>query len=150
MRIRTFVAGAALAMLLVVAVGGPASAASVTIVDFAFQPATVTISAGDSVTWTNNGPSQHTTTGGTWDSGVMNVGSSFTHTFNSTGTFPYACSIHPFMTGTVIIQAGGGGGGQGTLPSTGAGPGTAPLAWLGVLFLVTGGVVLYLLRRRRA
>jgi LPXTG-motif cell wall-anchored protein len=79
----------------------------------------------------------------------MNPGASFSNTFNAAGTFPYVCQFHESlgMTGTVIVQAGGGGG---TLPSTGISDSTAPFVWVGLLFLVAGGAVLYLLRRRRA
>src|SRR5881628_2453112 len=117
----------ALALLLAVVIGGPASAAtaSVSEVDFDFVPATVTIDVGDTVVWTNNADDPHTSTSdsGLWDSGSMNPGATFSHTFNSTGTFPYHCTFHESlgMVGTVIVQSGGGGGGGGTtLPSTGA------------------------------
>jgi LPXTG-motif cell wall-anchored protein len=77
----------------------------------------------------------------------MNPGASFSHTFSSTGSFPYVCQFHESlgMTGTVVVQAGGGGG---TLPSTGVGDFAGPFVWIGLLFLVTGGTVLFLLRRR--
>jgi LPXTG-motif cell wall-anchored protein len=151
-RMRSIVALVGLAMLLTLAVGGPASAATANVseVDFDFVPATVTIAVGDTVVWTNNGASPHTSTGGSWNSGTMNPGASFSHTFSSAGTFPYVCSFHESigMTGTVIVGAGGGGGG--TLPSTGISDSTAPFVWVGLLFLVAGGAVLYILRRRRA
>jgi LPXTG-motif cell wall-anchored protein len=155
-RLRSIVALVGLAMLLTVAVGGPASAATtgVSEVDFDFVPATVTIGVGDTVLWTNNGDEPHTATSDpgsdeTWDSGIMNPGASFSHTFPQTGTFPYHCDVHPtLMFGTVIVQAGGGGGGS--LPSTGIGDSALRLVWVGLLFLVAGGAVLYFLRRRRA
>jgi LPXTG-motif cell wall-anchored protein len=122
-------------------------------VDFDFVPATITISVGDTIVWTNNGASPHTSTSTStesWDSGTMNPGATFSHTFGTAGSFPYFCSFHSDlgMTGTVVVAAGGGGGG--TLPSTGASDTIVPFAWVGLLFLLTGGVVLYLLRRRRA
>jgi LPXTG-motif cell wall-anchored protein len=155
LRMRSNVALMGLAMLLMLAVGGPASAATtgVSEVDFDFVPATVTIGVGDTVVWTNNSNSPHTSTGGSWDSGTMNPGASFSHTFPSAGTFPYHCEFHESlgMVGTVIVQAGGGGGGGGgTLPSTGISDSAAPFVWVGLLFLVAGGTVLYVLRRRRA
>src|SRR5947208_1775210 len=87
-RKRSIVAVLGLAMLLALAVGGPASAAtaSVSEVDFAFAPATITIGIGDTVAWTNNASATpHTSTSdtGLWDSGSMNPGATFSHTFNS-------------------------------------------------------------------
>jgi LPXTG-motif cell wall-anchored protein len=152
MKMMRSVAVVALAMLLTVALGGPASAATFNVseVDFDFVPATITIAPGDTVVWTNNGASPHTSTGGSWDSGTMNPGATFSHTFSSVGSFPYICEFHEAigMTGTVVVQAGGGGGG--TLPSTGAGDFIGPFVWIGLLFLVSGGAVLFYLRRRRA
>jgi plastocyanin len=86
--------------------GAAAKSASVTIKDFEFTPATVTIAVGGTVTWTNNGPSTHTVTAddGSFDSGNLSQGKTFSHTFQTAGTFTYHCSIHPFMTATVIVQ----------------------------------------------
>jgi plastocyanin len=82
--------------------------ASVTIKDFEFTLATVTISLGGTVTWTNDGPSTHTITAddGSFDSGSLSAGKTFSHTFQTAGTFTYHCSIHPFMKATVIVQSG--------------------------------------------
>jgi LPXTG-motif cell wall-anchored protein len=154
LRMRSIVAVLGLAMLISLAVGGPASAATVGVseVEFAYQPATVTINVGDTVLWTNNGAQPHTSSSDpgsleTRDSGIMNPGASFSHTFDQTGSFPYHCNVHPTqMFGTVVVQAGGGG----TLPATGAGDSTVPFIWIGLLFLVAGGAVLFALRRRRA
>lgn len=78
----------------------------VSIVDFAFSPADLTISEGDMVTWTNNGNFTHTSTsdGGVWNSGDLTNGQSFTFTFSSAGTYPYHCFYHPSMTGTITVQ----------------------------------------------
>ncbi len=87
------------------------SGSSVSIVDgantssYAFAPSSITISTGDSVTWTNNGKLPHTATGDSFDSGTLSPGKSFTQTFSSAGTFNYICSVHPFMKGTVTVQA---------------------------------------------
>ena len=74
-------------------------------VDFAFSPATITVPAGTTVVWTNQDAAAHTTTSDTdvWDSGSMAQGQPFSATFNSPGTFPYLCTIHPFMGGTVAV-----------------------------------------------
>src|SRR2546422_5554303 len=129
-RMRSVIAVLGLAMLVTAAVGGPAGAATsnVSEVDFDFVPATITVNVGDTVLWTNNGASLHTSTGASWDSGSMNPGATFTHIFSAAGTFAYHCTFHQSigMVGTVIVQAGGGGGGGSTLPSTGASNSTVP------------------------
>jgi plastocyanin len=81
----------------------------VTIVDFAFEPATLEISAGASVSWTNTGQVVHTVTAdnGAFNSGEMSPGATVTGTFNTPGTYTYHCSIHPDMTGTLIVTAAG-------------------------------------------
>ena len=80
--------------------------------DLVFSPSSVTIQPGDQVTWTW-GSSGHSTTSGSpgqpsgiWDSGIHNQGATFTHTFNSAGTFPYYCIPHGGccgMVGTVVV-----------------------------------------------
>ncbi|HEY2592729.1 MAG TPA: cupredoxin domain-containing protein [Chloroflexota bacterium] len=81
------------------------SATTVSIASFAFAPKTVTVSPGQSVTFTNNDSVAHTATSSTWDSGDIEPGASYSLTAPSTpGTYTYHCSIHPFMTGTLIVQ----------------------------------------------
>jgi LPXTG-motif cell wall-anchored protein len=84
-----------------------ASDTSVTIADFSFTPASITIHVGDTVTWVNNGPSAHTATAnnGAFNTGVLQKGHSASHTFTKAGTYSYICSIHPFMHGTVVVLA---------------------------------------------
>lgn len=84
-----------------------AQTASVTIVDFAFQPAAITVPVGTTVTWTNRGQVVHTTTSdtGVWDSGLLNPGGTFSRQFTQAGTFAYHCNVHPSMTATVVVQA---------------------------------------------
>ena len=83
-------------------------ATSVDIKDFQFNPAKVTIKVGGTVTWTNSGPSTHTVVGdGGIDSGDLSKGKSYSKTFDTAGTFNYHCSIHPSMTGQVIVQKSG-------------------------------------------
>ncbi len=74
--------------------------------DNVFRPAVDTIAAGGTVTWTNEGTNPHTSTGqnGLWDSGVVNPGGSFARRFPQAGSFPYACTLHPGMTGTVVVR----------------------------------------------
>jgi len=83
--------------------------APVSIGDNFYSPATITVSVGEAVLWTNNGGAQHTTTSvsNVWDSGVMNPGQQFSFTFNSPGTFHYICSIHgTAMSGDIIVVDG--------------------------------------------
>jgi plastocyanin len=73
----------------------------------AFAPATVTIKVGDSVNWVNNDSIAHTSTatsGAAFNSGIINPGGSFRATFTTAGSFPYHCTIHPGMVGTVTVQ----------------------------------------------
>lgn len=66
----------------------------------------VVIKAGTTVTWENRDNTQHTTTSTAsppiWDSGILNPGQDFSHTFNQTGTFNYICNVHP-MAGTIVV-----------------------------------------------
>ncbi len=82
------------------------SAVAAKIVDFGFTPATLTVTVGATVTWTNTGKVDHTVTanGGAFDSGTLSPGASFSFTFKVAGAFAYHCAIHPFMTGTVIVK----------------------------------------------
>ena len=99
-----------------------AGAASVRIVDFAFNPTALTISVGTTVTWTNNGSSVHTVTGSGWDSGQLQPGQSFKRTFDTAGTYDYHCTNHPSMTASIIVQSGTSGGTSGgTSSGTGSG-----------------------------
>lgn len=77
-----------------------------TIEGFAFQPGSLEVTAGTTVTWTNVDPAPHTVTAadGSFDSGQIASGSAFSHTFEAAGTFAYACAIHPTMTATVIVS----------------------------------------------
>jgi LPXTG-motif cell wall-anchored protein len=86
-----------------------ADTANVTISDYRFTPATVTVVVGDTVTWTNDGPSAHsaTATGGSFDTGIFPAGESRSATFDEAGTFAYICTPHPNMEGTVVVEAAG-------------------------------------------
>jgi len=90
-------------------VGGAPQQASVTIKDFSFSPSTVTIAVGGTVTWTNNGSSAHTVTAddGSFDSGDLSQGKTYSHTFDTAGTFAYHCSIHPNMKAEVVVGQSG-------------------------------------------
>ena len=102
------------------------SSASVTISDFEFTPKTVTVNEGDTVTWSNDGPSVHTATAedGSFDTGSLRKGESGSATFTQAGTISYICQPHPFMHGTVVVQAASTGAGSGSGSSGGTGGGT--------------------------
>ena len=121
--------------------------ASVGIVDFAFDPSSVAVDAGATVTWTNQGPSPHTVTAddGSFDSGTLNAGASFSFTFASAGTVSYHCTIHPNMVGSVVVSGGAtpetptapaaetATAPAAVMPTTGSGPDGADMTpWLGV------------------
>ena len=80
---------------------------AVAIADFAFSPATLTITAGDTVTLTNEDQVAHTATSttGAFDSGLLDQGESFSMTFTTPGTYDYLCTPHPTMTGQIVVQA---------------------------------------------
>lgn len=82
------------------------TATEIEISGFAFAPATVTVSVGTTVTWTNKDSVPHTvTTQDTlFDSGNLSRGATFSYTFDQSGTFEYYCTIHPRMTGKVIVE----------------------------------------------
>ncbi len=118
---RTFKTGAAAALALVLFAGtasqaaapkawatpsadaGPAYISAIS--GFAFED-TITVDAGQSVTWANVDAVTHTVTAddGSWDSGEIPGGKSFTVTFAKPGTYRYHCRIHPAMQGVVVVR----------------------------------------------
>ena len=76
--------------------------------DYAFKPATITVAAGTSVSWTQKDDDPHTVTAddGSFDSKGLGQGDTFAHTFVAAGRYPYHCSAHPFMKGVVIVTKG--------------------------------------------
>jgi plastocyanin len=138
-----------------------AAAGSVTIRDFSFGPKAITVHVGDTITWANAGPTDHTATAddGAFDTGTLKAGQNGSHTFASAGSFAYHCTLHPFMRGTVQVlaaasapAASGGGSATGTAPPVPSGAAPAPagpalpntgldatlLAALGALTLLSG------------
>jgi plastocyanin len=78
--------------------------AKVSISNFAFDPAVLTVKVGTTVTWTNNDIVAHTVTfTDVANSPVLNRGDHFSRTFTKVGTYSYICSIHPFMHGMVVV-----------------------------------------------
>ena len=80
--------------------------AEVKIDNFVFGPDTLTVPVGATVTWTNKDDIPHTTvsTDGVFKSKVMDTDEKFSYTFAKAGTYPYYCTIHPKMTGKVVVQ----------------------------------------------
>lgn len=85
----------------------PVATNAVTIKGFAFSPASITVKAGTSVTWTNQDQDAHTvtSTSNAFGSKALNTGASYTYTFTKPGTYNYLCTIHPFMTATVVVTS---------------------------------------------
>jgi len=82
---------------------GMAPRARVRIVDNSFRRASITVDRGTIVKWVNRGDNSHTSTGGSWDSGVISPGESFKRKFRRRGTFSYHCTIHSNMMGTIRV-----------------------------------------------
>jgi plastocyanin len=82
-----------------------AGTVEISVVDFAFEPATVSVPAGATVVWTNNGSRPHTVTAddGSFDSGRLDPGEQFSQTFDQPGTFTYHCGFHPEMLGAIVV-----------------------------------------------
>src|SRR6059036_3969742 len=74
--------------------------------NFSFGPATLTAPVGTTITWINRDDIPHTvvSTDGVFKSKVLDTDEKFSFTFSKAGTYPYFCSIHPKMTGKVIVQ----------------------------------------------
>jgi plastocyanin len=82
------------------------SANTVNIKSYSFQPSTLSVPAGTTVTWINQDNAQHTVTSdkqGQFDSGAIAAGKKFTYTFTAPGSYSYHCSIHPGMKGTIVV-----------------------------------------------
>lgn len=80
---------------------------TVSITDFAFTASAKTVAKGTTITWTNFGATAHTVTsddGTSFDSGSIAPGGTFTHTFSTSGSFPYHCDFHSSMTGTITVS----------------------------------------------
>jgi len=120
MRKSVFIAGLAAALVLGMGVLGTgwkgsvtraeqkASTMEVKIDNFSFGPVTLTVPVGTTVTWTNRDDIPHTVVSTddpkTFKSKVLDTDEKFSFTFGKAGTYPYFCSIHPKMTGKVIVQ----------------------------------------------
>jgi plastocyanin len=83
-----------------------AATPDVTIDNFSFGPTTLTVASGTKVTWTNRDDIPHTvvSTEGAFKSKAVDTDEKFSYTFAKPGTYSYFCSIHPKMTGKVVVQ----------------------------------------------
>jgi amicyanin len=85
----------------------PVAGTAVDITNFAFTPATLTVKAGDTVTWANHDEEPHTVAAddGSFHSPGMGTNATYSFTFSKPGSYGYTCSIHPFMHGTVVVTS---------------------------------------------
>lgn len=85
------------------------SNATIKILNFKYNPATLKIKAGDIVKFINSDGEPHTVTAkdGEFDSKAIDTNETWTHTFSKVGTFPYICAIHPFMAGMIAVTSTG-------------------------------------------
>ncbi len=155
-----FLAGTVMAIAAIASIGGGAVLAAdhaVAIAGFAFAPPDVTVTVGDTVTWTNSDATAHTATAddGSFDTGTIGANGTGTATFSTAGSFPYHCKIHSSMTGTITVEAAAGGSGSGsgaTTPPSDTDPAIAASAEvpLGSLLAIVGaGLVAFVFARRR-
>ena len=155
-----FLAGSVLAIAAIASIGGGAVLAAdhaVAIAGFAFSPKDVTVTVGDTITWTNSDATAHTATAddGSFDTGTIGGNGTGTATFSTVGSFPYHCKIHSSMTGTITVEAAAGGSGSGSGATTppsdtdpvAAAPAEVPLG--SVLAVVGAGLCAFVLARRR-
>jgi plastocyanin len=112
--VRFAAAGSLVALLLLVSSVAAASSATVRIGEtnnrYHFSPLTTFVNVGGKVTWTNGSDASHTVTsdsGSELASATIGPGTTFSHTFMSTGTFAYHCSIHTYMVGKITVLAAG-------------------------------------------
>ena len=83
------------------------SAVEVKVDNFSFAPASLTVPAGTTVTWTNQDDVPHTivdSEGKQFKSSVLDTDQKFSYTFSKPGTYTYYCSVHPKMTGKIVVQ----------------------------------------------
>jgi plastocyanin len=83
-----------------------AASAEVKIDNFSFGPQEITVAVGTTVTWTNRDDIPHTvvSTDGVFKSKVRDTDEKFSYTFTKPGTYAYFCSVHPKMTGKVVVH----------------------------------------------
>jgi amicyanin len=91
--------------------GGKPATVQVNIFNYKFDPETVTVPVGTTVTWTNKDEVPHTVASsdkGFKGSAGLDTGDSYSYTFDKPGTYKYYCTLHPFMTGVIVVTPKGG------------------------------------------
>ncbi|HLH97725.1 MAG TPA: cupredoxin family copper-binding protein [Xanthobacteraceae bacterium] len=90
----------------------PTPGTEVKIDNFTFAPQRVTVKAGTTITWVNEDDIPHTVsaTGKEFKSKVLDTDDKYSFTFTTAGTYEYFCSLHPHMTGTIVVEPAAGGG----------------------------------------
>ncbi len=110
--VRTLALGATAGLVIVVIGAMPAQAASteVRIDNFTFNPQQIAVKTGDTVTWINNDDIPHTVTSKTlaFRSKALDSDDTFSFTFTTPGSYAYFCSLHPHMTGTIVVEVAAG------------------------------------------
>jgi plastocyanin len=106
---RLFVMAVSVVMLWGLEAGVPSAADApnrITVKNFMFSPTPLTVKAGTTVTWTNMDDEPHTVVSdsGLFKSGGMDTNESFSFKFDKPGTYRFACSIHPRMVGTIVVE----------------------------------------------
>jgi plastocyanin len=91
---------------------------------FRFAPSSLSVSAGTTVKWTNDGTQPHNVTGDGLKSKTLSHGDSYQFTFDDPGTYNYICTIHPYMKGSVKVSSSSSGGGSSGGGSSGGTAGT--------------------------
>jgi plastocyanin len=154
MKLRTSLPIAVVAVLGLLALVGPVSAANRGVKmgeaneRYFFAPQAEFANVGDTVTWTNGTDVAHTVTsdsGSELASGSLADGATFDHTFTATGTFTYHCTVHPYMTGKIVVLAAGAAlPATDTAAATGGRPGMPGdlLAMVVLAGLAAGGVAI--------
>jgi len=86
--------------------GAEEASTSAEMKNVAFAPNRIEVTAGTTIRWTNNDPLVHTITAddGSWDSGPIEPGNTWTHTFTQPGEYAFHCTPHPFMKGVVVVR----------------------------------------------
>ena len=116
MACKLWVATALAVAVLAAAAALPAASAraantEVLIDQFTFTPQRITVKPGTTVTWTNDDDDSHTVASSSklFKSKALDTGDKFSFTFTTPGTYDYICSVHPYMTGAVVVEAATGG-----------------------------------------
>jgi plastocyanin len=104
---RTALLGAGALLALLAAAPSPRPGAVVHIRDDKFVPASITVRAGDTITFVNDDDDAHTATADdqSWDSEGLNQGQKWPHAFAKAGKIAYHCTVHPMMHGTIVVRS---------------------------------------------